>query len=326
MSRSVIPFRRGFDGLRPRRLDSTLRAGARDCFFPEFAMAGHVPVPATLQPDDNVLFIDQKDREYLRILKPGSVIALRGGNVPAERFIGLPEGSLVQVGPRERFRILRPTYARLIPNLPRQAQVIYPKDVGPILLWGDVFPGATVLEVGAGPGALSLALLRAVGEHGRVLTVEIRDDHCRMARANIGRFFGSTSNWTLIRGDAYLGLPVRDVDRVLIDVPEPWRVLPHARDAMRPGGVLVGYVPTVLQVKSLADALAANPAFACVEVMENLLRFWHIKDISVRPEHRMVAHTGFIIVARRVSHAGVVQVKPPKPAQAESAQSSGENH
>lgn len=289
-------------------------------------MADRVPVPATLQPDDNVLFIDQKDREYLRTLKPGSVIAMRGGNVPAERFIGLPEGSLVQVGPRERFRVLRPTYARLIPNLPRQAQVIYPKDVGPILLWGDVFPGATVLEVGAGPGALSLALLRAVGEHGRVLTVEIRDDHCRMARANVGRFFGSTPNWTLIRGDAYRGLPVRSVDRVLIDVPEPWRVLPHVRDAVRPGGVLVGYVPTVLQVKSLVDALAADPAFACVEVMENLLRFWHVEDISVRPEHRMVAHTGFIIVARRVSHAGVVQVKPPKPAQDESAPSSGENH
>lgn len=289
-------------------------------------MADRAPVPATLQPDDSVLFIDQKDREYLRTLRPGSVIALRGGNVPAERFIGLPEGSLVQVGPRERFRILRPTYARLIPNLPRQAQVIYPKDVGPILLWGDVFPGATVLEVGAGPGALSLALLRAVGEHGRVLTVEVRDDHCRMARTNVRRFLGPAPRWTLIRGDAYGGLPVRNVDRVLIDVPEPWRVLPHAGDAMRPGGVLVGYVPTVLQVKSLADALAANPAFACVEVMENLLRFWHVKDISVRPEHRMVAHTGFIIVARRVFQADVVQVKSPKPTRDETAQPSGEGH
>ena len=289
-------------------------------------MADRVPVPATLQPNDNVLFIDQKDREYLRTLRPGSVIALRGGNVPAERFIGLPEGSLVQVGPRERFRILRPTYARLIPNLPRQAQVIYPKDVGPILLWGDVFPGATVLEVGAGPGALSLALLRAVGEHGRVLTVEVRDDHCRMARTNVRRFLGPAPHWTLIRGDAYGGLPVRNVDRVLIDVPEPWRVLPHACDAMRPGGVLVGYVPTVLQVKSLADALAADPAFACVEVMENLLRFWHVKDISVRPEHRMVAHTGFIIVARRVSQTDVVQVKSPKAVRNEPALPSGENH
>ena len=168
-----------------------------------------------LQPGDSVLFIDHKEREYIRILHPGSVIALRGGNIPAEQFIGLSEGSLVQVGQSERFRILRPTYARLIPNLPRQAQVIYPKDVGPILLWGDVFPGARVLEVGSGPGALSIALLRAVGPEGHLLTVDIRADHCKMARNNVKRFIGPTPNWTLAQADAYQGLPVREVDRIL---------------------------------------------------------------------------------------------------------------
>ena len=265
-----------------------------------------------LQPGDSVLFIDHKEREYIRILHPGSVIALRGGNIPAEQFIGLSEGSLVQVGQSERFRILRPTYARLIPNLPRQAQVIYPKDVGPILLWGDVFPGARVLEVGSGPGALSIALLRAVGPEGHLLTVDIRADHCKMARNNVKRFIGPTPNWTLAQADAYKGLPVREVDRTFIDLPEPWQVLPHARGVLRPGGVLVGYLPTVLQVKALVDALYADPRFDCVEVMENMLRFWHVKDRSIRPEHRMVAHTGFIIVARRVTETAAIQVKSEK--------------
>ncbi len=265
-----------------------------------------------LQPGDSVLFIDHKEREYIRILHPGSVIALRGGNIPAEQFIGLSEGSLVQVGRSERFRILRPTYARLIPNLPRQAQVIYPKDVGPILLWGDVFPGARVLEVGSGPGALSIALLRAVGPEGHLLTVDIRADHCKMARNNVKRFIGPTPNWTLAQADAYKGLPVREVDRTFIDLPEPWQVLPHARGVLRPGGVLVGYLPTVLQVKALVDALYADPRFDCVEVMENMLRFWHVKDRSIRPEHRMVAHTGFIIVARRVTETAAIQVKSEK--------------
>ncbi len=267
---------------------------------------------AVLQPGDSVLFIDQKEREYIRILHPGRVIALRGGNVPAEQFIGLAEGSLVQIGQGERFRILRPTYARLIPNLPRQAQVIYPKDIGPILLWGDVFPGARVLEVGSGPGALSMALLRVIGPTGHLLTVDIRADHCKMARNNVKRFLGATQNWVLAQTDAYQGLPVQAVDRILIDLPEPWQVLPHAREVVRPGGALVGYLPTVLQVKALVDALHEDPRFACVEVMENMLRFWHVKDRSIRPEHRMVAHTGFIVVARRVSEAAAIQVKTEK--------------
>ncbi len=284
---------------------------------------------AILQPGDSVLFVDQKEREYIRILHPGSIIALRGGNIPAEQFIGLVEGSVVQVGQGERFRILRPTYARLIPNLPRQAQVIYPKDIGPILLWGDVFPGARVLEVGSGPGALSIALLRAIGPEGRLLTLDIRTDHCKMARNNVRRFIGATPNWIVAQTDAYQGLPIREVDRVLIDLPEPWQVLPHAREVVRSGGVLVGYLPTVLQVKELVDALHADPGFACVEVMENMLRFWHVKDRSIRPEHRMVAHTGFIIVARRVAEVTAVQVKSEKQVrqeqQAETLQSEPES-
>jgi len=262
---------------------------------------------AILQAGDTVLFIDRKEREYLRTLKTGGRISLHGGLLQADQVIGLPEGSLVHTARNEPFRIFRPTYAHLIPNLPRKAQVIYPKDVGIMLLWGDVFPGASVVEVGAGPGALTIALLRAIGPTGTLVTVEAREDFCEMSRENVTRFFGEASNWTLMLGDAYEGIEAHDADRLLIDVPEPWRVLPHAARALRPGGILVGYVPTVVQVKALVDELRAHAGFAAIEVMENLLRFWHVKDLSVRPEHRMVAHTGFIIVARRVPEAQVSQ-------------------
>jgi tRNA (adenine57-N1/adenine58-N1)-methyltransferase len=253
-----------------------------------------------LRAGDTVLFVDAKEREYLRTLKTGGRISLHGGALHADEIIGLPEGSLVQTARNQPFWVFRPTYAHLIPNLPRRAQVIYPKDVGVLLLWGDVFPGASVVEVGAGPGALTIALLRAIGPTGTLLTIEAREDFCQMSRENVARFFGEAPNWTLVLGDAYTRIEASDVDRLLIDVPEPWRVLPHAAQALRPGGVLVGYVPTVVQVKALVDELRSHPGFAAIEVMENLLRFWHVKDLSVRPEHRMVAHTGFIIVARRV--------------------------
>ncbi|MCK6554465.1 tRNA (adenine-N1)-methyltransferase [Candidatus Binatia bacterium] len=257
-----------------------------------------------LRAGDAVVLIDRKEREYLRVLRPGTRIHLRSGNIETDALIGEPEGRVIYNSGREAFLVLRPTFAQLIPNLPRQAQVIYPKDIGPILLWGDIYPGATVIEVGAGPGALTMALLRAVGTGGRVVTYEIREDFVDMARGNVRRFLGETPNWTVKHADARLGFEESGVDRLTCDMPEPWTVLAPAAEALRPGGAIVGYVPTVLQVKHFVDALRSHGAFAGVQVFEAMQRFWHVQGQSVRPDHRMVAHTGFVIVARRVVERG----------------------
>jgi tRNA (adenine57-N1/adenine58-N1)-methyltransferase len=255
---------------------------------------------ALLRDGDAVLFIDRKSRQYLRTLRAGRPLMVRGGRFAAEELIGLPEGSIVRSPLGEYLQLFRPTYAQLVPNLPREAQVIYPKDVSTILIWGDIHPGARVVEVGVGPGATTIALLRAVGPAGEVVTYEIRDDFVTMARGNVARFYGPAPQWRVVSGDAYLGIAERDIDRMVVDVPEPWHLVPHAADALRPGGVFVGFIPTVPQMQQLVVALRAG-GFAAIEAMESLQRFWHVTDRSVRPEHRMVAHSGFLVVGRRLA-------------------------
>jgi tRNA (adenine57-N1/adenine58-N1)-methyltransferase len=258
---------------------------------------------ARLRAGDAVLFIDSKEREYLRVLRPGGRVHIRGGSMQVDHLIGLEEGQTVFNTAREGFLILRPSFAQLIPNLPRRAQVIYPKDIGPLLLWGDIYPGATVVEVGAGPGALSMALLRAVGPQGRVISYEARSDFAEMAQSNVQQFYGPAPNWTVKVADALTGIEERDVDRLTVDIAEPWHLLPVAAETLRPGGLIVGYVPTVMQVKQLVDELRAQGGFAAIRSFETLIRFWHVKNLSIRPEHRMIGHTGFIVVARRVGEA-----------------------
>jgi tRNA (adenine57-N1/adenine58-N1)-methyltransferase len=253
-----------------------------------------------LRDGESVVLLDRKQRLYLKRLARGRDVLIRGGKIASAELIGAEEGILIRSSLNEQFAVFRPTLAQLIPNLPRSAQVIYPKDIGPILIWADVFPGATVVEAGVGPGALTLALLRAVGAQGRVISYEIRPDFAQMARDNVARFYGAAENWTVKTADVALDLVETEIDRILLDLPEPWAVTEKAWESLRPGGILLGYVPTTLQVKNFVDSLRAHGGFACIETLESLMRFWHVKDLSVRPEHRMIAHTGFVTVARRM--------------------------
>jgi tRNA (adenine57-N1/adenine58-N1)-methyltransferase len=254
-----------------------------------------------LKENEAVVLLDRKDREYLARLDKARSIAIRGGKIPIEDIIGHDEGIVIRSSVNEPFLVFRPTLPQLIPNLPRTAQVIYPKDIGPILLWADLFPGARVVEAGVGAGALSMALLRAVGAQGHLISYELREDFAEMARKNVSRYFGPAPNWTVKLGDVAAELAETEVDRVILDLPEPWQVIQRAWNALRPGGILLCYLPTVLQVKSLVDGLRDDRRFACIETSENFMRFWHFKGMSARPQHRMIAHTGFLTSARRLA-------------------------
>lgn len=254
-----------------------------------------------LREGEAIMLLDRKDREYLARLEPGRPISIRGGRIAVADIIARDEGTAVRSSLNEPFLVFRPSLPQLIPNLPRSAQVIYPKDIGPILIWADLFPGARVVEAGVGAGALSMALLRAIGDEGRLVSYEVREDFAELAQRNVARFFGPAPNWTVKIGDVTAALAETDIDRVVLDLPEPWAVIDAAWRALRPGGILLCYLPTVLQVKALVDGLRDDNRFACIETSESLMRFWHFKGMSARPQHRMVAHTGFITSARRLA-------------------------
>lgn len=248
-------------------------------------------------PGDRVLLTDVKRRQHLITLQAGSSFHTHTGILQHDDLIGAEEGTRFTTSRGQRFVALRPTLSDYILKMPRGAQVIYPKDIGPILMLADMFPGARVLESGVGSGALTTAVLRAIGPTGHVTGYEIREDFAIRAQRNIEGFLGPDVPLHIEVRDIYEGIDETDLDRILLDLPEPWRVVEHAVTALRPGGILLAYLPTILQTAQLRETLAAS-AFGFAETVEVLQRSWHIDGQSVRPDHRMVAHTGFLTVAR----------------------------
>ncbi|HLW58909.1 MAG TPA: tRNA (adenine-N1)-methyltransferase [bacterium] len=268
-----------------------------------------------LKAGDSVLLIDRRRRRYMIMLRAGGVSDLRGGKVVHDTLLGEDEGGTIVSSRGERFLVVRPTLAEFILEMPRGAQVIYPKDLGAILLAADIFPGARVLEAGTGSGALTMALLRATGPQGRVTTYDLREEFARIAERNIQRFLGAADSLVLRRQDIYTGVLAEDlpIDRIILDLPEPWRVVGHAAHALPPGGIFVSYVPTVPQVVQTTETLRNSGAFAMIETVEVLMRPWNIEGLSVRPAHRMVAHTGFLTAARRVRSMAAERNDIPEP-------------
>jgi len=249
---------------------------------------------------DRVHLVDRKGRQYALTLKAGDTFQFSGETIAHDALIGQPDGSLVTLSRGRPMLALHPTLSEYVLKMPRGAQVLYPKDLGVILQWADIYPGARVFEAGTGSGALTMALLRAVGDRGHVVSYEAREDFARTAMKNIERYLGPVHNFTLRQSNAYEGIEETDLDRVVLDLPEPWQVIPHAAGALRSGGVYLSYVPTIPQVMQTVEALHRAQVFSMIQTFETLLRTWNIEGRSVRPDHRMVAHSGFLTVARKV--------------------------
>jgi len=245
---------------------------------------------------ERVLLFDSKQRRYLVTLTEGGEFHTHAGFVRHEQLLGQAEGTLVRSTAGARYTAVRPTLAEFVLKMPRGAQVIYPKDLGPILMLADVFPGARVLESGVGSGALSMTLVRAGAD---VTGYELRPEFAAKATANVTAFLGTSTadRYRVEVRDVYDGIDLAELDRVLLDLPEPWRVVKPAEAALRPGGIFVSYLPTIGQVAQLRAALDES-RFAMAETIEVLQRTWHVEGASVRPDHRMVAHTGFLTHAR----------------------------
>jgi tRNA (adenine57-N1/adenine58-N1)-methyltransferase len=245
---------------------------------------------------DKVLLIDGKQRRYLITLAEGGEFHSHAGLFPHADLVGRAEGAVMKSTKGANYIALRPTLEDFVLEMPRGAQVIYPKDLAPICMLADIGPGVRVLESGIGSGALSMTMLRWGAE---IVGYEIRDDFLNRARANVRSFLGEDAldrYHTELR-DCYEGIDERDLDRVVLDLPEPWRVVPHALEALRPGGILVGYTPSITQAAQLREAMA-NRAWTGTRTLEVLHRGWYVEGQAVRPDHRMVAHTGFLTTGR----------------------------
>jgi tRNA (adenine57-N1/adenine58-N1)-methyltransferase len=260
------------------------------------------------QPGDRVQLTDPKGRHYTVVLEPGKEYHTHRGAIPHDLLLGQPEGSVVQSVGGTNFLALRPLLPDYVLSMPRGAQVIYPKDAAQICMYGDIFPGARVLEAGAGSGALSCSLLRAVGEKGSVQSYEVRDDHAVHAIRNVETFFGERpGNWSITVDDVknHEG----EVDRVILDMLSPWEVLPTIAKNLIPGGVLVVYVATTTQLSVVTEALREMTCFTEPHAWETLVRPWHVVGLAVRPEHRMIGHTAFLLTTRKLAD-GVTAPRP----------------
>jgi tRNA (adenine57-N1/adenine58-N1)-methyltransferase catalytic subunit len=255
---------------------------------------------------DRVQLTGPKGKLNTITLEPGKEFHTHRGILAHDDIIGLPDGSVVANNVGVEHLALRPLLNDFVMSMPRGAAIIYPKDAAQILAQADIFPGATVVEAGVGSGAMSLWLLRAIGPAGRLASFERRDEFADVARGNVATFLGyDPDNWSVTLGDLAEALPTtmddQSVDRVVLDMLAPWECLDVVSAALKPGGVLLCYVATVTQLSRVAEAVRGSGLYTNPESNETMVRGWHVEGLAVRPDHRMIGHTGFLITARRLA-------------------------
>lgn len=267
-----------------------------------------------LRPGERVQLTDEKGRMNTITLTPGGAFHTHRGFLPHDDLIGVPEGSVVTNTVGHQYQALRPLLSDFVLSMPRGAAVVYPKDAGQIVTMADIFPGARVVEAGVGSGALSISLLRAVGDGGYLHSYERREEFADIARGNVETFFGGTHPaWYISLGDFQDEVVKKEqpgsVDRVVLDMLAPWECLDAVATVLAPGGVWINYVATVTQLSRTAEAIRADGRFTEPDAWESMVRGWHVEGLAVRPDHRMVAHTGFLLTARRLAE-GVTGLTP----------------
>lgn len=259
------------------------------------------PSSAEFHTGDFVLFIDRKGRRYMTTLDDKGTFHTHLGSLPHNTIIGRKQGEWFTTTLGQVLLAIKPTLSDYVQEMDRVTQVIYPKDLGAIIQLGDIFPGARVVEAGFGSGSLTLALLRAVGEHGSITSYELRKEESTQTLKTINPLIPDKANLTIKHMDIYQGIEEPEIDRLILDVPEPWRTVSTASEALVPGGIFLSFLPTILQVHRLVEEMKEYPSFQLIETSEIIMRPWHITKRSVRPVHRMVAHTGFITTSRKCS-------------------------
>jgi tRNA (adenine57-N1/adenine58-N1)-methyltransferase len=252
-----------------------------------------------------------KQKLHTITLERGAEFHTHHGVITHEEIIGRPDASVLVSSNGFEYLAMRPRLADFVMSMPRGAAIIYPKDAAQILAQADIFPGATVVEAGVGSGALSLWLLRVIGDHGKLVSFERRADFAEVARGNVAAFLGGVpDNWTVEVGDLQESLaqacPPSSVDRIVLDMLAPWECVDACAEALLPGGVLICYIATVTQLSRVAEAIRATGTFTDPESTETLVRGWHVEGLAVRPDHRMIAHTGFLLTARRLAPGTVL--------------------
>lgn len=266
---------------------------------------------------DRVQLTDPKGRLHTIVLEPDKQFHTHRGAIEHNDLIGSPEGVVVSSTAGVGYLAVRPLYEDFVLSMPRGATIVYPKDAAAIVGLADIYPGARVIEAGAGSGALSIALLRAVGESGHLTSFERREDFTEVARKNVRSFFGADHpSWTVINSDLNEGLAQHPIkaDRIVLDMLAPWDCIDSVATALEPGGVLVAYVATTTQLSRLAEDIRTDGRWMEPAAQESLVRDWHLEGLAVRPEHRMIAHTGFLLKARRLADGVTAPVRRTRPA------------